>query len=619
MRTRRGAFSIKLVSVAFLMAFLALLAFDLVRDQSHRELDAEQRIATASQYLANQLNDALREIDLVFDTLSDSPQVGNHLIGQPLTQRDHDWLRHTLGSSIEHIAYLAQIRIVDLHCNTVLGSPTTNGTKLPVSLCAWMRGEGRRSDTFFTATDEGNSAILHATRLYDAQHMVVGMVVAQLSQNTLQPLFANIATGDNGEILILDRHRHLAAFWPTDTARPASTQSADDARQVVLQEDKQQIYHAVSARDRIARLYSERELDNYPLIVSVGQDRRSDRTDFFWQLTCYTLAWLLLAILLRRVTREQLNQLQTRELLLQCSESLHNSELRWRNMLNELPLGIVLVDADSERIHFANPPARIMMELGNPDGSWNDTDPGSPSPRFHIRPIVEWLRQGHLVQEQDVEIERDTQTRLWMRVGMHPMHVDGRMLWMITLADRSEYYDLSRSLADCRQRLDTMERTDMLTRLANRKAMETGLSIEIHRCRRYGLPLSLAYFDIDHFRAFNERYGRLAGDNVLIAVANTLLDSTRSTDICARIAGEEFVVIFTNTSLDYAHQVMERIRTKIASTIFPFAEQNVTFSGGITCWRLGDTADEITKRAEALMNLARQRGCNRLLSDEAVH
>ena len=617
-RAFKSALGVRLASIALLLAFLALLTFDLARDRAARERESEQRVAAASQYLANQLSDTLRDIDLVFDALGDNPLVAAHLNNQPLSQRERDQLRHFVSTSIERIAYLSQIRIVDFHCAPAFSSQSGRRKSLPDDLCAWMHEEGRRNDIFFTASAGagGNDEILHAARLYDAQHNVIGMAVAELAESSMQSMFANAAAGERGEVLIFDRFRHQAAAWPARDS--ADAQPAAAPRQMLWQEDKHQIYRAGASSGRTPLLYSERQLDNYPLTVAVGRDTSADRAAFYWQLGSDVLVWLLLAVLVRWGARQQVQHLCVGERLLACSEALHDSEQRWRGLLAAVPLGIVLVDTESEHVHFANPAARALLDWGNPDDDWRAGGTDDPLPRFQLHPVIEWLRQGHLAHDQDIEIERDTQTRLWVRISMHNLRVEGRTQCMITLTDRSEHYRLAERLADHQQQLDAMARTDMLTRLANRKSAEQALSGEIHRSQRYDLPLSLACFDIDHFHDFNERYGRQAGDNVLIAVANTLVDCTRATDVCARIADEEFMVVFTNTSIDYAYQVVERIRSKVAATIFPFAEHNVTFSGGITCWRLGDSAEALAQRAENLMNDAKHAGGNQLMCDETL-
>jgi diguanylate cyclase (GGDEF)-like protein len=111
--------------------------------------------------------------------------------------------------------------------------------------------------------------------------------------------------------------------------------------------------------------------------------------------------------------------------------------------------------------------------------------------------------------------------------------------------------------------------TDPLTRLCNRRHADQVLREELQRCERYSQPMSVAVFDIDHFKQFNDSFGHQAGDNVLLAVANALIDCTRSMDVCARIGGEEFLVIFPCTRLRDAEKVMARVQQVLASTIFP--------------------------------------------------
>ncbi|BEV70536.1 MULTISPECIES: diguanylate cyclase domain-containing protein [unclassified Paludibacterium] len=618
-RALPAAFGIKLASTLFLLSFLFLLGFDLARDQYRREQEAVQRITSASERLTSQISDTLRDVDLVFDALADNPLVLQQLDRQVLSGSEHTMLQHALDAGIEHIAYLSQIRIVDQHCNVVFSSPGGAPVSLqPSSACLWLHGPKRPNDTHFTAASlRGNTGVIvHAQGIYDQRHQLLGMIMADISETSLQPLFADMGIGEYGEVRIQDRQRQLAAFWPNDPAMRLKPLPQNDARQPILRENKQQLYEAPSPRDNQPRLYSERSLDNYPLIITVGMTRHHERGDLIWQLATYTMAWGMLAMLVMWATRRQLRHLRIREQLLSCSEALHESEARWRDILSSLPVAVLLVDIDDERIFYANAAARHMLALGGEDSDWHGAEPGSPAPQLHISPLAEWLRQGHLAHQQEVEIRLETGCKRLVRVSMHNLRLQQKLRCMMVLEDRTSYQDLTASLADSRQRIEEMARTDMLTRLVNRKTAEQSLIYEMNRCQRYGLPLTIALFGIDQFRAFNEQYGRLAGDNVLIAVANELLDSTRSTDICARIAGEEFMVIFTNTPMKYAHRVMERIRSKIATTIFPFAEHSITFSGGMTSWRLGDRLDDITRRADKLMQQAKADGVNGLLCDE---
>jgi two-component system cell cycle response regulator len=107
-------------------------------------------------------------------------------------------------------------------------------------------------------------------------------------------------------------------------------------------------------------------------------------------------------------------------------------------------------------------------------------------------------------------------------------------------------------------RLEMLARTDPLTQLHNRRSLMDRLSEEVERVRRYGLTLSALMVDIDHFKAVNDTYGHLVGDEVLRGVARVLQREARAVDVVARYGGEEFVLVLPETA------VAERIRQRIA-------------------------------------------------------
>ena len=114
-------------------------------------------------------------------------------------------------------------------------------------------------------------------------------------------------------------------------------------------------------------------------------------------------------------------------------------------------------------------------------------------------------------------------------------------------------------------RLRRMAGTDALTGLANRRTFDTHLASEWRRCRRLGMPLSVALVDADWFKGYNDRYGHDAGDRALKLLASTMKSvCTRASDIVARIGGEEFGILMPNTSQDGALVLVQRVRDGIA-------------------------------------------------------
>lgn len=101
---------------------------------------------------------------------------------------------------------------------------------------------------------------------------------------------------------------------------------------------------------------------------------------------------------------------------------------------------------------------------------------------------------------------------------------------------------------------------DPLTGLLNRRVMEKILARECDRCARYQKPLSVAFLDLDYFKHINDTYGHKRGDDLLVYLAQTLKKMTRQSDVVARFAGDEFVIILPETEPESAANLMERIQ-----------------------------------------------------------
>jgi len=107
---------------------------------------------------------------------------------------------------------------------------------------------------------------------------------------------------------------------------------------------------------------------------------------------------------------------------------------------------------------------------------------------------------------------------------------------------------------------------DALTGVYNRRAFEMALEREVDRVARSGEPALLLALDIDHFKRVNDQHGHAAGDDVIRAVAQALLDSVRPMDLVARVGGEEFAILLPNCASTFGQTVAERVRRRVERT-----------------------------------------------------
>lgn len=128
---------------------------------------------------------------------------------------------------------------------------------------------------------------------------------------------------------------------------------------------------------------------------------------------------------------------------------------------------------------------------------------------------------------------------------------------------------LSSQLAEMNVELARLTRTDPLTGLLNRRAWQECLTLEHERCARHGGKYSLMMIDVDHFKAYNDHQGHLAGDECLQRVAGAIPPACRSIDLIGRYGGEEFIVLAPETNLEGVQALSERVRQAVWDLSIP--------------------------------------------------
>lgn len=147
--------------------------------------------------------------------------------------------------------------------------------------------------------------------------------------------------------------------------------------------------------------------------------------------------------------------------------------------------------------------------------------------------------------------------------SMRELYASLPMLVLYPLALGMVCYQLTIRLAEHKQALRAVSRTDSLTRLFNHGHWKDLLQIEFDKCRHGQQRATLALIDIDHFKTINDKHGHLVGDSVLRQLSEKLLESLRSEDLAGRYGGDEFCVILPNTPPVMAGEVMERLRRNL--------------------------------------------------------
>lgn len=275
-----------------------------------------------------------------------------------------------------------------------------------------------------------------------------------------------------------------------------------------------------------------------------------------------------------------------------------------RNLIFNSMRDAVLVLDTYDRLLDFNPAAQTMFPV------LNTRNLGTPLlPMLNSAPAV----TGAIIRGDDkVEIAIEAATPGYYMLRIWPLYSSSnehsrQVGRAIVLANVTAQVQL-------REELRSRSETDALTGVANRRRFDQTLKIECSRFRRGHAPFSLLMIDLDFFKDVNDRYGHAAGDEVLRQVAQILLGTLRATDVVARYGGEEFAVLLTETRLEGAMAIAERIRIAVEEHVLAVEGTQIilTLSVGVSshCGEESETAEGLLKRADDALYRAKASGRN---------
>ncbi len=166
------------------------------------------------------------------------------------------------------------------------------------------------------------------------------------------------------------------------------------------------------------------------------------------------------------------------------------------------------------------------------------------------------------------------------------------------------------------ERLRKLSSEDDLTGASNRRHFLQLADMELRRSRRYLTPFTIAFLDVDDFKAINDQYGHLAGDLVLCEMTRVCIQNIRETDTFARYAGDEFLILMPNTTQAQAVECLERIRSSLLSTPVQYHQNQISFTvsmGVISANGHGSSLETLLQQVDHALYAAKQKGKNRLM------
>jgi diguanylate cyclase (GGDEF)-like protein len=232
--------------------------------------------------------------------------------------------------------------------------------------------------------------------------------------------------------------------------------------------------------------------------------------------------------------------------------------------------------------------------------------------------------------EKDTRFKRQNHERYYTNSAISaPLQVQGRVLGVINVNNKKNHKSFSKedlrligaiagqaavALNNAKLYEETLElaKRDSLTGLANHGHFWATLATEIDRANRYDREFSLVMIDIDHFKAYNDRNGHIAGDEALVQVAKQIEKSSRNHDFAARYGGEEFAIILPETGKAGGIVVAEKLRKSISAQAFTGEEGGtLTVSAGVSTFpHDANSAASLVEAADSRLYIAKARGRN---------
>jgi len=237
---------------------------------------------------------------------------------------------------------------------------------------------------------------------------------------------------------------------------------------------------------------------------------------------------------------------------------------------------------------------------------------------LNTRAFTSWEQRPYLFRFRNARPITGTEEFMYQNLTISPLtNSTGKVDKVCLLIyDVTEFASSKRALERANEQLAKLSMTDRLTGLLNRGTWENLVDAEFERYGRYGQTTTLVMFDIDHFKAVNDNYGHLAGDDVIRHTAQVTRDSIRQSDSAGRYGGEEFGLILPETDAENARILCERIRETIAQSTVNTTAGDIQYTISMGVAQLGGEPENYMQwmqQADKALYRAKEGGRNKVV------
>ncbi len=297
----------------------------------------------------------------------------------------------------------------------------------------------------------------------------------------------------------------------------------------------------------------------------------------------------------------------------EINRALHESEARFRGVVSQSLVGIYIIEDGT----FSYSNAKFNEIFGydaNEVRSLKLVQIAAEADRPLVAENIRKRLSGE-VDRVDYVFRglRKNGSEINVEIHSSAMEIGGKLALIGLVMDVTKRTRVEREVQALQERMYFQSTHDALTGLRNRRFLEETLSRELILADRIGQPVSVIMGDLDHFKAINDCYGHLGGDEVLRVFGELIKKQVRASDICCRYGGEEFLLVLPQTSKVVAVERAELLRAVLADARIANGALiiSVTASFGVaTSPGDGQTGDELIAAADCAMYVAKKAGRN---------
>jgi diguanylate cyclase (GGDEF)-like protein/PAS domain S-box-containing protein len=289
-----------------------------------------------------------------------------------------------------------------------------------------------------------------------------------------------------------------------------------------------------------------------------------------------------------------------------AEDAIRQGAQNLRTLFAAAPVALILSRISDQTVVLANQRAADLFEVPL------EQVVGEKTPDYYVdreqrdRIVHELVRDGH-AEDTATHLRTRSGKHFWASLSARLVDFEDQPCFLVGVSDVTPQKQLEAQLRELATR-------DALTGVWNRRHFAELAQHELQRVALSGQSLAMCRLDADHFKQVNDEHGHAAGDRVLIAIARAAESVMRSSDVLARVGGEEFDVLLPNTDAQGAAQLAERIRSAIAAVVVTTDRgEHVSprVSVGVAAHREGDDFESMLRRADDALYRAKQAGRDR--------